>query len=82
MDRRKSLKAIALGTVSTGILLDACKTADKKTTETAAVPESTIDRTPEEKEAYKKLMSEKFFDKHEMATIAVLCNIIIQRISQ
>ena len=77
MDRRKSLKAIALGTVSTGILLDACKTADKKTTETAAVPESTIDRTPEEKEAYKKLMSEKFFDKHEMATIAVLCDIII-----
>lgn len=77
MDRRKSLKAIALGTVSTGILLDACKTADKKTTETAAVPEATIDRTPEEKEAYKKLMGEKFFDKHEMATIAVLCDIII-----
>jgi len=77
MDRRKSLKAIALGTVSTGILLDACKTADKKTTETAAVPEATIDRTPEEKEAYKKLMGEKFFDKHEMATIAILCDIII-----
>ncbi len=30
MDRRKSLKAIALGTVSTGLLLDACKLADKK----------------------------------------------------
>ena len=79
MDRRKSLKAIALGTVSTGLLLDACKTADKKTAENAAVPESTIDRTPEEKEAYKKLMSEKFFTEHEMATIAVLCDIIIPR---
>ena len=30
MDRRKSLKALALGTVSTGLLLDACKLADKK----------------------------------------------------
>lgn len=77
MDRRKSLKAIALGTVSTGLLLDACKTADKKPAAENAVPESTIDRTPEEKEAYKKLMSEKFFVPHEMATITVLCDIII-----
>ena len=77
MDRRKSLKAIALGTVSTGLLLDACKTADKKPTVENAVPESTIDRTPEEKEAYKKLMSDKFFVPHEMATIAILCDIII-----
>lgn len=77
MDRRKSLKAIALGTVSTGLLLDACKTADKKPAVENAVPESTIDRTPEEKEAYKKLMSEKFFVPHEMATITVLCDIII-----
>ena len=30
MDRRKSLKTLALGTVSTGLLLDACKLADKK----------------------------------------------------
>ena len=79
MDRRKSLKAIALGTVSTGLLLDACKTADKKvvpetTTGTAA---STIDRAPEEVEAYKKLMGEKFFTSHELSTIAVLANIII-----
>ena len=79
MDRRKSLKAIALGTVSTGLLLDACKTADKKvvpetSTGTAA---STIDRAPEEVEAYKKLMAEKFFTPHEMSTIAVLANIII-----
>ena len=78
MDRRKSLKAIALGTVSTGLLLGACKTADKNVNpEASATPELTIDRTPEEKEVHKKLMSEKFFDKHEMATIAVLCDIII-----
>jgi len=79
MDRRKSLKAIALGTVSTGLLLDACKTADKKVvpSTTQGTVASTIDRAPEETEAYKKLMSEKFFTPHEMSTIGVLANIII-----
>jgi Gluconate 2-dehydrogenase subunit 3 len=78
MDRRKSIKALALGTVSTGLLLDACKTADKKVTPASpANPEPTLDRAPEELEAYKKLMSEKFFTPHEMSTLAVLCDIII-----
>ncbi len=78
MDRRKSLKAIALGTVSTGLLLDACKTADKKVApgETAP-PEFSIDRAKEEVVRDKKLMGEKFFTPHEMSTIAVLANIII-----
>lgn len=78
MDRRKSLKAMALGTVSTGLLLDACKTADKKVApgETAP-PQFSIDRAPEEVERDKKLMGEKFFTPHEMSTIAVLANIII-----
>jgi hypothetical protein len=30
MDRRKSIKALLIGTASTGIMLDACKTDDKK----------------------------------------------------
>ena len=76
MDRRESLKALAIGTVSTGILLDACKTVDKKAASPAA-PEFTIDRAPEEIERYHKLMAEKFFNDHEMATIAILCDIII-----
>ena len=79
MDRRKSLKTIALGTISTGILFDACKTADKKTApETQVASDSlSIDRTKEEKEAYKKIIADKFFTDHEMATIAILCDIII-----
>ncbi|MEP6616636.1 MAG: gluconate 2-dehydrogenase subunit 3 family protein [Ginsengibacter sp.] len=77
MDRRKSLKALALGTVSTGLLLDACKTADKKPAAAETAPEFTIDRAPEEVEAHRKLMADKFFTSHEMSTIAVLCNIII-----
>ena len=77
MDRRKSLKALALGTVSTGILLDACKTAEKKVAPETSAPEFTIDRAPEEVESYHKLMAEKFFSPHELSTIGVLANIII-----
>lgn len=81
MDRRKSLKIIGLGTVSGGVLLDACKNAEVKT---AAKPEEkkdaaalNYDRTAEEKETHQKLIGETFFTPHEMATIALLCDIII-----
>jgi hypothetical protein len=36
MDRRKSLKTIAVGGLSAGLLLEACKTADKKAEEAKA----------------------------------------------
>jgi len=81
MDRRKSLKALAIGSISTGVLLEACKLSDKNKPEikqeTAA--EFTIDRTVEEAERDRKLLSQHFFDEHEMATIAVLNDIIIPK---
>jgi hypothetical protein len=78
MDRRESLKILALTTVSTGLLLDACKPADKKADVKApAEADQTIDRFAEEAAYDKKLRSETFFTKHEMETIAVLSNIII-----
>lgn len=82
MNRRKSLKAIALGTISGGVLLDACKTGDKKTApDTGAFDATTytLDRAKEELEREKKIAGEKFFDAHEMATITVLCDIIIPK---
>jgi len=78
MDRRKYLKTLAVGTVgalSAPALLDACKTEDKK----EVVNAPTINRTPDELENDNKLKSEKFFDEHEMATIAVLVDIIIPK---
>jgi hypothetical protein len=81
MDRRKSLKAIALGTLSTGLLVDACKDSDKKVIEEKAIPESNVagnlDRYPAEVEQYKKITSYTFFTAHEMATITLLADIII-----
>src|SRR5687768_17089851 len=79
MDRRKSLKVLAL-TVSSGVLLDACKPSDKKETISKAAkgdPEVSIDRMPAEAEHDKKLRDGKFFTDHEMATLAVLSDIII-----
>ena len=83
MDRRKSLKAIALGTLSTGLLVDACKNSDKKVIEQKAPAEGNVagnlDRYPAEVEQYKKVTSYTFFTAHEMATITLLADIIIPK---
>lgn len=78
MKRRDSIKAILVGTVASSVLVDACKTADEKAT-AAATPASTIDRTKEEAAIEARLMAETYFTKHEMATIAVLSDIIIPK---
>jgi gluconate 2-dehydrogenase gamma chain len=81
MDRRKSIKALALGTLSTGILLDACKETDKKPVTETAAPAIGMgpDRMIEEKEYLEKLNAEKFFTDHELATITILGDIIIPK---
>lgn len=79
MKRRESLKALALGAISTSALLSACDTEKKPATPTTADTGAGPDRHPFEKERDAKLMSEKFFTEHEMATIAVLADIIIPK---
>jgi hypothetical protein len=73
------LKTLAVGTVgamSATALIESCKPEDKPK-ENVNAP--TIDRTPAELEHYNKLMAEKFFDEHEMATITILTDIIIPK---
>src|ERR1700733_3722141 len=88
MDRRKSLKAIAFGTVSTGLLLDACKLADKKDDKKEGVKDAGkadtdngtgINRMKEEAAYEKQLTSTTFFTPQEMATITLLGDIIIPK---
>jgi gluconate 2-dehydrogenase gamma chain len=81
MNRRESLKAIGLGTLSTGMLLEACKPGNKKPAEDTNDKPGTDEagRLPEEIERNKKLNAEKFFNAHEMATITLLGDIIIPR---
>ena len=80
MNRRESLKAIGLGTLTTGLLLQGCKPTAKTGEDTNDKPaEETAGRLPAEIERNKKLNAEKFFNEHEMATIAVLADIIIPK---
>lgn len=82
MNRRKSIKALFVGTVSTGVLLEACETNDKKPegSQAAAPPASDqADRMKEEVAFNKKLSEDKFFTPHELATVGILADIIIPK---
>jgi hypothetical protein len=77
MDRRESLKRLALGTAGAGLLVQCEPKTDKPAAEAPAA--ATIDRTPDELARDQKLQAEKFFDEHEMKTIGVLSDIIIPK---
>lgn len=78
MDRRKSLKLIVTGAIAAPIAIAGCKTDDKKTGSNNA--KFNLDRNPDELKYERKLLAEeKFFTDHEMATIAVLADIIIPK---
>jgi gluconate 2-dehydrogenase gamma chain len=77
MDRRKYLKSLVVGTAGAGMLLQSCK--DEKPAVAEAPKDFTIDRTPDELAYERKLISEKFFDDHEMKTISILADIIIPK---
>ena len=84
MNRRESLKAIGITTISTGLLLGACKTDTGKSSLIApkddlgdimmtGLQESEIERL-------KKLNSEPaFFNEHEKLTLILLADIIIPK---
>jgi hypothetical protein len=75
MDRRSSLKAMFIGTVSASVLVEACKSAN--TTVAVATDD---DRMQEEKDYLVKIKAEPtFFDEHEMATITALGDIIMPK---
>lgn len=85
MDRRKSLKVLAISSLSAGLLLDSCKTEDKdakKKTSNARPgkkPEKTSGLMKEEAQYLEKVKSETFFTPHEMSTITILADIIIPK---
>jgi len=82
MDRRESIKALAIGTISTGVFVEACKTKkeEKPSANEAKAEEGGINRMPEEKANDDALRNApKFFTDAEMATITVLADIIIPK---
>ena len=75
MDRRNSIKALVLGTVSASVVIAACKNS-----KTTVAEVNMDDRMQEEKDYLAKVNAEAtFFDAHEMDTITLLGNIIMPK---
>jgi len=83
MDRRKSIKALIVGTVSTGVLVEACNPGEEKKTEAPKTADATApaetNRMKEEEAHYKEVVAKTFFTPDEMATITILGDIIIPK---
>jgi len=80
MNRRDSIKALGITAISTAVLVEACKQPETKTE--IAKPEETAKEAGREQweiDRDKNLKSTTFFNKHEMATITVLADIIIPK---
>lgn len=80
MDRRETLKTLFVGTVAGGALAAGCQptTTNEQTAKEQNLADAyTYGRTEKEKAYDAQLMSETFFSEHEMATIAILCDIIL-----
>ena len=76
MDRRESLKSLLVGSVAGGLLVTGC--APENTVEAIEKPQLPgYGRTEREKQHDEEVLSETFFNEHELETIAVLCDIIL-----
>ncbi|UOE52366.1 gluconate 2-dehydrogenase subunit 3 family protein [Mucilaginibacter sp. SMC90] len=79
MNRRDSLKAIGLGTLSATALITSCKGRSEESSAAENIEVASTGRQDFEIARDKSLLKETFFDKHEMATITVLANLIIPK---
>lgn len=80
MNRRESLRALGITSLSAAVLVEACKSkAESKEATTTGALTGGPDRLPNEIERENALEKEKFFTKAEMATITVLADIIIPK---
>lgn len=79
MNRRDTLKAIGLSAIGSTLLLKACKSEpDNKKIGKENLTEQP-GREAFEIERINRLNAEQFFDEHELATIAILADIIIPK---
>lgn len=77
MDRRESLRSIILASLAGGLAVHGCAPNAEETLAEASSTVKHFGRTPEEKELIEKLNAEQFLNEHELATITVLCNLIL-----
>ncbi|HTE01285.1 MAG TPA: gluconate 2-dehydrogenase subunit 3 family protein [Mucilaginibacter sp.] len=77
MNRRDSLKAIGIGTISATALIAACKSPETNGADAPVV--DATGRQDFEVTRDKTITDAKFFDTHEMATITLLADLIIPK---
>lgn len=77
MDRRKSIKSIVLGSIAGGLAIHGCRTNETDAEEIANKAEVFYGRTPEELELIEELKEEQFLNEQEIATLTVLCDLIL-----
>lgn len=79
MNRRETLKSLVIGTVSTGLILNGCKTNIKdKEAEVAWDDGGGYGRTPEELLHDHEIRSKgSFFDEHQRKVVTILADIIV-----
>lgn len=78
MNRRESLKALTIGSLSTEVLIQACKPKEQGA-DVSINKNGEADRPKNETDRNDKVNADKFFTPHEMATITVLGDIIIPK---
>ncbi len=77
MDRRETIKSMLIGGVAGGLLITGCGPVTKEEKQVEENSTGQYGRTEKEKAHDKKVMAESFFSEHELATIAVLCDLIL-----
>ena len=77
MDRRDTIKTMLIGSISGGMILSACQPDADGNTKTEGASEGAYGRTDKEKARDLQIKGETFFTEHEIATVAVLCDLIL-----
>lgn len=77
MDRRDTIKTMLIGSISGGVILSACQPGADDTIKTAGSADGLYGRTDKEKARDLRIAGETFFSEHEIATVAVLCDLIL-----
>jgi len=77
MDRRETIKSMLVGSIAGGLILTSCAAEGEENKNAATQSEGQYGRTPKEKERDLRLKGEVFFTEHEIATVSVLCDLIL-----
>jgi hypothetical protein len=77
MDRRDTIKTMLVGSLAGGLILTSCQPDVDETKKVATAADGQYGRTDKEKARDLLINGESFLNEHEIATVAVLCDLIL-----